>query len=59
MSERSLRLALALPLAALLALSGCGGKKYTCSVFATIGGIKVLVKQVEVSSQKECAALAS
>jgi hypothetical protein len=52
-------MAVTLPMVALLTLSGCGGKKYTCSVFATINGFKILVKQVEVSSQKECAALAA
>lgn len=53
------RLVLVAPLLCLVALSGCKGKTYTCSVFQTIGGIRVLVKTVEVKSRAECAALAS
>jgi hypothetical protein len=59
MHRHRFRLTFAVPLVALLALSGCGNKKYTCSVFSTIGGIRVLVKQVTVSSRQECAALGS
>jgi hypothetical protein len=52
------RLVLTAPLLCLVALSGCKGKTYTCSLFTTFGGQKILVKTVEVKSQKECAALA-
>lgn len=57
--RRALRLAAALPALALLALSGCGNKKYTCTLFTEFNGVRIPVKQVTVSSRKECAALAS
>ncbi len=53
------RLVLTAPLLCLVALSGCKGKTYTCSVFANFNGAKILIKTVEVKSQKECAALAT
>lgn len=52
------RLVLLAPLLCLVALSGCKGKTYSCAVFRTIGGIRVLVKTVEVKSREECARLA-
>lgn len=38
----------------LLAAGGCGGKKYTCTIYAMLGGQKVLVGQVPVKSRAEC-----
>jgi hypothetical protein len=52
------RLVLIAPLLCLVALSACKGKTYSCSVFRTVGGIRVLVKIVEVKSRGECARLA-
>jgi hypothetical protein len=52
------RLALAVPLLCLPAVSACKSKTYTCGLYTTFGGQKILVKTVEVKSQKECADLA-
>ena len=53
--RRFARVALvALPL---LAAGGCG-KQYTCTIYKTVGGFKVLVDQVRVSSRAECNRLA-
>ncbi len=59
MKLRSYRRFAAVALAALplLATGGCG-KKYTCTIYKTIGGFKVLVDQVQVSSRAECNRLA-
>jgi hypothetical protein len=55
-ARRFARLALAaLPL---FAAGGCG-KQYTCTIYGTIGGFKVLIKQVQVKSPKECDRLAA
>jgi hypothetical protein len=49
-----LRLArIACSLLPLLALNACG-KTYTCTIYGTIGGFKVLIDQVQVKSRAEC-----
>ena len=53
------RLVLAAPLLCLVALSACKGKTYTCSLFGTLGGQRILLKTVEVKSREECARLAT
>jgi len=52
------RLMLAAPLLCLVALSACKGKTYTCALYTTFGGQKILLKTVEVKSREECAQLA-
>jgi hypothetical protein len=52
------RLVLVAPLLCLVALSACKGKTYTCALYGELAGHRILLKTVEVKSQKECAALA-
>jgi hypothetical protein len=52
------RLVLAAPLLCLMALGACKGKTYTCSIYGTLGGQRILLRMVEVKSREECVRLA-
>jgi hypothetical protein len=56
--SRALRLMLMAPLLGLTALSACKGKTYTCAIYGTLAGHRILLKTVEVKSREECARLA-
>ena len=44
----------------LVTLSACGAeKKYTCTIYGEIGGRRIFLKQVTVSSREECYRLAT
>lgn len=52
------KVALLAPLLCLVAVTACKSKTYTCAVYGTLAGKRILLKMVEVKSREECARLA-